>query len=149
MPFDFPQGARCTFKVGTEPVVQLEREIPRHRRFDGVHDEQRLLAASTPHLHAVVVALSETACRVGEILSLQWGDVSRDRRELIVRAEKTKTRTERLVPISARLLAVLEMRRTDPAGAPLGSDAYVLGEPIGRRVKTVRRAGWPLARRLA
>ena len=103
-PQDFSWGirkgvvARTPFKVGTEPAVQLEREIPCHRRFDDVDDERRLLDASTPHLHAIVVGLLETACRVGEVLSLQWRDVSLERRELTVRAEKAKTRTARVVP---------------------------------------------------
>jgi integrase len=30
----------------------------------------------------------DTACRPGEILSLQWADVSLDRHELTIRAEK-------------------------------------------------------------
>jgi integrase/recombinase XerD len=131
---------RTPFKVGTESVIQLEREIPRHRRFADPDDEQRLLAVASPHLQAVVVALLETACRVGEILSLQWADVSLERRELTVRAEKAKTRTERLIPVSGRLMAILEMRRTDPSGAPFGADAYVFGDAIGGRVKSVRRA---------
>jgi integrase len=35
----------------------------------------------------------DTACRPGEILSLQWCDVSLDRRELTIRAEKEKDAT--------------------------------------------------------
>jgi integrase len=131
---------RTPFKIGTEPAIQLEREIPRHRRFDAPDDEDRLLAATSPHLHGVIVALLETACRVGEILDLQWGDVALDRRELTIRAEKTKTRTERLIPISSRLKAILEMRRVDPAGQLFRPDAYVFGDVTGARVKSVRRA---------
>lgn len=82
--------------------IRLEREIPRHHRFDEADDEQRLLAASSPHLYGVIVALLETACRVGEILNLQWGDVALNRRELTIRAEKAKTRTARLVPLFTR-----------------------------------------------
>jgi integrase len=131
---------RTPFKVGTEPAIQLEREIPRHRRFTNPDDEGRLLAAASPHLHGIVVALLETACRVGEILQLQWKDVSLERRELIIRAEKARTRTDRLIPISSRLIAILEMRRVDPAGQPHGPDEYVFGDITGARVKSVRRA---------
>jgi integrase len=81
----------------------LDREIPRNWRFNTEEDEQKLLDAANPHLRAVIVALLDTAARPGEILSLQWRDVSLGRHELVFRAEKSKTRTERIVPISTRL----------------------------------------------
>jgi integrase len=56
----------------------------------------------------------------------------------VVQAAKAKTRTMRLVPISTRLLAILEVRRLDRAGQELPRDAYVFGDPLGRRVKSVR-----------
>lgn len=45
-----------------------------------------------------------------------------------------------MIPISSRVLAILEMRRHDPAGHELPADAYVFGDAIGRRVKSVRGA---------
>jgi integrase len=83
------------------------------------------------HLRAAVIALLDTACRLGEILSLQWGDVDLERRELKIQAVKAKTRTARLVPISTRLLAMLEMRRLDPAGEEFRPAAYVFGNEVG------------------
>lgn len=82
----------------------------------------------------------DTACRPGELLSLQWKDVNLQRRELTIRAEKSKTRTARIVPISTRLLATFEMRRVDPAGAPHKPDAYVFGNAVGERSRSVRTA---------
>jgi integrase len=67
------------------------------------------------------------------------------RKELIIRAEKAKTRTERLIPISTRLSAILEMRRVGPDGQELPGDAYVLGDEVGGRVISVRTA-WENAR---
>ena len=66
--------------------------------------------------------------------------MSLTRRELTIRAEKEKTRRERIIPISSRLLAILEMRKLDPAGEEFGPEAYVFGDSIGGRVKSVRRA---------
>jgi integrase len=86
----------------------------------------------------VITALLDTACRPGEILNLQWRDVSLERREFVVQAVKAKTRTMRLVPISTRLLALLELRRSDPSGHPLPGSAYLFGDEIGRRVASVR-----------
>ena len=136
------------FKRGTETVIQLEREIPRSRRFHNEDDERRLLAAANPNLRGIIIALLDTACRPGEILSLQWKDANLIRRELQVQAAKSKTRTGRVVPISSRLMGVLEMRRLDPAGQPHGPEAYVFGDAIGRRIRSVRNA-WDRAREKA
>jgi integrase len=87
----------------------------------------------------VIVAMLETACRPGELLSLQWGDVNLERGELTIRAAKSKTRTERILPVSARLRGVLEMRQCDPAGVRLPADAYVFGDEVGRQSKSVRK----------
>jgi integrase len=133
------------FKRGSEPVIALEREIPRNKRLHDADTEKRLLDSASPHLRAVIVAMLDTACRPGELLSLQWRDVSFERRELTIRAEKEKTRRERIIPISSRLLALLEMRRLDPAGQEHPLDAYVFGDRIGRRVKSVNGA-WKSAR---
>jgi integrase len=120
-------------------TISLEREIPRSRRLESEEDERRLLQAAPPLLHAVIVAMLETACRPGELLSLQWGDVNLERGELTIRAAKSKTRTERILPISARLRGVLDMRQCDPAGARLAADAYVFGDAVGRQAKSVRK----------
>ena len=82
------------------------------------------------------------------ILSLQWRDVNLERRELTGRAINAKTRTARILPISSRLLATLEMRKLDPAGRPFGSDAYVFGTATGKRTRSVREA-WEEARKKA
>ena len=75
---------------------------------------------------------------------MQWGDVSLTRREITIRAEKAKTRTTRVIPISARLAAVLEMGKTDPAGREFGAEAYVFGDVGGRPVQSISKA-WETA----
>ncbi len=131
---------RTPFKIGTEPAISLEREVPRNRRFEGDDDEARSLAAANGHLRAIITAILDTACRPGEILSLQWADVSLARREITIRAAKEKTRRERIVPISQRLMALLEMRKLDPAGQPWQPSAYLFGNAVGERVKPIRTA---------
>lgn len=71
-------------------------------------DETRLLRAANPHLRGILVAMLDTCCRPGEILSLQWGDVDMPSRELVVRAEKATTRRARRLPMSPRLHAALQ-----------------------------------------
>lgn len=136
---------RTPFKIGTEPAITLDKEIPRDRRFQNDDDEQKLLDACDPYLRTVVVALLDTACRLGEILSLQWRDVNLERHELTIQAIKAKTRMARIVPISTRLLALMEMRKLDPAGREFSPDAHVFGNDVGERVTSVR-AAWEDAR---
>jgi integrase len=86
----------------------------------------------------------DTCCRPGELLSLQWQDVDLEQRLMTIRAENTKTGRGRVLPISTRLLAVLQMRRLDPSGNKFGPEAYVFGDELGRRAKSVR-AMWERA----
>jgi integrase len=131
---------RTPFKIGTEAAITLEREIPRNKRFESDDVEEKLLDAANPDLRGIVIAMLDTGCRPGEILSMQWKDVNLGRKELTIQAVKAKTRTARIIPISTRLNGVLEMRRHDPAGREFGPDAYVFGDALGRRTKSVRTA---------
>ena len=144
------------FKRGTESVVKLWPEPKRSRRLDtDTNEEARLLAACNPFLRADIEAALETGMRRGEILSLQWHQIAgmkvdastiawASRAEVVLPFGKTKTRRHRRIPISTRLRAVLELRRFDPAGAPLPSTAYVFGNAIGGHVKDITRA-WTTA----
>ena len=103
-------------------------------------EERRLLTtAAGPRLQNLILAAIETCCRRGELLSLQWRDVNLSRAELMIRAEHAKDGDTRVLPVSARLVAVLRMARTDPAGKDYQGDAYVFGE-LGRKVDNVKRA---------
>ena len=107
-----------------------------------------MLDLADPLLRGVIVALLDTACRLGELLSLQWQSVSLERREMVVEGAKAKTRTSRILAISSRLSAVLEMRRQSPSGEQLGPDTYVFGNELGERVKSVRER-WEKVREAA
>jgi len=138
------KGYRMTPLVHDDSdVVRRRKETQRHRRLEP-GEEERLLAAAEPHLRAVIIAALETCCRQGELLSLRWVDVSLARGEIVLRAELTKDREKRVIPISSRLGEVLDMRRNDPDGRPLPPMAYVFGDEIGRRIGHVRRA-WQTA----
>jgi integrase len=136
------------FRVAGENVIRLDPESPREERLTDAERERKLFDAASPHLRGVITAMLETCCRPGEILSLQWQDVDLETRELTIRAEKAKTRRARRLPISSRLLAILEMRRLDPSGKLFPPDAYVFGNQLGERVKSIRTA-WENAREAA
>ena len=133
--------------------MKLPREFERDRRLQPAHgdvksEEERLLAAASPHLRALIVAGMETGCRVGELLSLQWHQVRWDLNEIHLPASKTKTRDQRDVPMTPNVRAVLDMRRQDPSGAEHPQDSYVFGNEIGQRIGRVKRA-WEAACRRA
>jgi len=157
---------RSPFKKGDVTAVKLSKESSRRRRLEG-DEEQRLLAACDPilmnpktkqpmpeqpppRLRPIIEAAIETGCRLGELLSLQWRQVrlSDTRSEIVLEQSKTKTRTERRVPVSSRLKAILDMRRKDPAGNDLPGDGYVFGNAIGQRTHSIKTA-WRLACRRA
>jgi integrase len=131
--------AATPFKVGTVAAVKLAREESRTRRLQP-GEEDRLLESAGKDLRDLTVAALETGCRRGELLSLQWSQV---RGDLFLPAGKTKAKKPRRVPISSVLRKVLDSRRNDPAGEPLGADTYVFGDEVGRRRYSIKTA-WKL-----
>ena len=134
-------------------LIKLSRETPRHRRLNADIDEEgRLLAACDTHLRALVEAALATGMRQGELVNLRWRDVQgmtvddhqriswAPRAAIVLDAAKTKTKRSRVIPISSRLKAIVELRRFDPAGDPLSLDAYVFGNRIGQRIESPKRA---------
>ena len=136
--------------ISDDSALTRAKIAKRHRRLvpdvfdnDGklVHpgEERRLLAAASPRLQNLIIAALESACRCGELLSLQWRDVDLERGELTIRAEKAKDGDTRVLPMSSRLKAVLIMAQTDPAGENYPADAFVFGE-LGEQTKNISRA---------
>ena len=78
------------FKIGPVTIVRRFPELARERRLEP-GEEQRLLAACGPHLRAMVEAALETACRLGELLSLQWRQVRWTQNEIHLPGGKTKS----------------------------------------------------------
>ena len=82
------------------------------RRLEG-DEEARLLAAcdklySDKEVFKNVIRFAlETAMRRGEIFKLKWSDINFESRTIRVKAENSKTDTERVVPITSTCLAVL------------------------------------------
>ena len=139
------QGYRddTPFKRHGVNVVRLDgaAETVRTRRLQP-GEEERLMEVATPHLRGLLVAALSTGCRLGELLSLQWGDVQCDvdgvPHALVLRAGKTKTGMLRVIPVGQRLAAVLDMLRTDPEGATLPHDAFVFGDELGGPIVSIK-----------
>ena len=127
------------FRRNGRPVIKLDHtvETGRTRRLEP-GEEEPLLANATAYLRHLIIALLDTGCRLGELLGLRWRDVRLDDHLIVLQASATKTNTMRVVPVSQRVTAILEMRRCGPDGQPLGPDAYVFGTETGERRKNVR-----------
>jgi integrase len=135
------------FKRGTATVIHMFKERERERRLEP-GEEERLIAACNPQLRVLVTAALETCCRVSELLSLQWKHVRFDLNEIRLPAEITKARRMRILPMSQRLHALLDMRRHDPDGHVSGPDAFVFGNAVGECIHSVDTA-WKAACRRA
>ena len=123
------------------PGSDLKREMhtKRDRRL-APDEEGTILAQAAPRLYRLIVAALETGCRLGELLALWWRDVDLKRGEIRIRAITAKSRKLRHIPIVARLRAVLDLARYDPAGQPFGPDAHVFGDAVGRRLGSQKKA---------
>jgi integrase len=134
------KGYRETpFASAESDVIRRRKETPRRRRLQP-GEEEKLLSVARPHLQRLIIAALETCCRQGELLSLQRCDVRLERGEITLKAEKTKTREHRTIPISQRLRAVLEMVRTGPDGKEFPPTAFVFGNEVGERLLKIKRA---------
>lgn len=96
--------AKNVVKLVRRPVIRNERS----RRLSG-DEEQRLLDGcddgQTPYLKTLLILAIETGMRRGEILGLQWADVSHNRR--VITLAMTKNGSGREVPLSTRAFVAL------------------------------------------
>lgn len=139
------KGYLAKSPITDESALKRSKVAQRRRRLLPA-EEQPLLAVAGVRLQWLIIAALETGCRAGELLALQWADVTMDNRTVFVRAVEVgakKTGRSRLLPMSARLAAVLEMARLDPAGRAYPPTAYVFGE-LGRRQGSIKKA-WATA----
>jgi integrase len=109
---------RSPFEMSHTPMISQSDEVKRLRILSR-DEESRLLSACGPdsprsHLRALVICALDTGMRRGEMMSLEWMDVSLDRRVITVRATNTKTLQARVVPVADRLaVALSELPRSD------------------------------------
>ena len=138
------------FRVGGITLISLEKETPRNERFTSDEDEERLLALADARMKAFIVTMLDTACRPGELKSLQWRQVNLKGKLMTVLPGKCKTKVGRRVRLTARVVELLEARRCLPDGERMPPDAYVFGNEVGEEMtKDVLRNGWDRLKALA
>ena len=120
--------------------MPLVRERRKPRMVMSLAEEEKLLAAASPHLRDIVIAALDTGMRRGEILGERWEHVDLDRGLLFVTRSKTAEGEGREIPHTRRLQALLAA-----SAKPHGLVFTFKGQPI-RAIKTawkatIRRAG--------
>ena len=142
---------RSPFKIGTQTIIKLEKETPREFRFArSIEDEERILALADARMRAFITTMLDTCCRPGELRRLQWRDVDLERRVIKLaaagsgRTAQTKTKVGRTLPLSSRVVALLQMRQHLPDGQKMPGDRFVFGNELGEQMsKDALRNAWP------
>lgn len=90
----------------TNPVkgVPRFRETQGRTRYLTESEAQRLLDAAPEHLKSLILAALMTGGRFGELVALTWGDLDLDAAVLWFRSGNTKSRRERLVPLTPTMV---------------------------------------------
>ena len=94
------------------------------------HEEERLMASSSPWLREIIGFALHTGMRQGEILNLQWQDVDFARGVLMVMQSKNGTR--RTIPLNATVYELLAAKQATTGASrspvfttPLGNELQV------------------------
>ncbi len=142
-------------KIERAPV---DFDIPRRRHRIPVaydeHEQAALLAAAQalgPHYVVVVLLGMDAGLRRGEILGLQWADITVKRASMVIRhnvvrgkLDVPKGRTEEEIGITSRLLAALEaLPRTGPFVLDNEGSHYKEHNMKAWMLALVKRAGLP------
>lgn len=115
--------------IDANPVSVFDRrhlkEAPPRTSYPSDADVRRLVGRAAPMMGRIVLFLAQTGMRQEEAVSLEWSQVSLQRRE--VRLTKTKTSAPRIVPLSDEAIGTL-------VGTPRHvTSSYVFWHGTGQR----------------
>ncbi len=94
--------------------------MPERKRVLTDTEEEKLFMELSSKLQQIVTIALNTGMRKMEILSLEWTEVDLDRREVLVVTEKSKTKTERRIPLNNEALRSFQALKAEN-----GSSQYV------------------------
>jgi integrase len=119
-------------KMNPARGIERPRSAGKDREVYLTPEEARALvdAASDLFRPLVVFALG-TGCRRGEILALQWRDVDLEKGEVRVRAENSKTRAGRSIPVPVAVRTALEAVRGSQDVRQLDREDHAFQLPDG------------------
>jgi integrase len=129
---------KSPFENATSPIILKSAETRRKRTLSE-DEETKLLSAclcgKRQHIRPLIIAGIDTGMRLGELLSLQWGDVDLDEGQINLRAIVTKTNEARSIPISDRLAIELEALRQKYPGRESVFNIVTIQKSWGSAVK--------------
>jgi integrase len=125
------------FRRGTATVIRKLPVDNHRRRRLSEEEETNLLAVAAPFLRGMIITALDTGMRIGEMLTIRFADIDFERQVMFLRAQTTKSRKSRAIPIGTVCLqAVLHWLHLDAAGEKKQRDVLVFsdetGEPLGR-----------------
>jgi integrase len=128
--------------LNTAPKIQKLSEVGNARQgFFGAMEFRSVLSNLSEHLRDFCLFAYLTGWRVGEVRSLSWTDLDGD--SLKLRAENSKNRTARNVPLVGELAELIERRRLQ-----MSTETSLIFHHKGQRIGDFRRA-WTTACKLA
>lgn len=112
---------------GENPVrgVRMLEENNQVERVLTQKEQDILIAASPPHLRAIILCALNTGMRQGEIFNLKWQNVNLKQGILVIESAYTKNKTTRRVPINSTLREVLS------SVEKVKGSEFVFNSPLG------------------
>lgn len=89
-------------------------------------------------LHSFILLALNTGCRKNEMLNLRWDDISERRSTITLRAEMTKSRKRRVIPLNTRAKEALQAMRDWQEKHKITSE-WVFTRFDGQRFKWINR----------
>jgi integrase len=129
----FGYAKEMDYFKGDDPVGKLPKTIKRQIKFLTPEEAEKYLQACAPSFFPLAATLLFTGMRVGELFELKWTDVNLDSHTIIARPETTKSKKERVIPISDQIHEIL-------ANLPRTSDYVFPGEDGKSQRKTCQHA---------
>jgi integrase len=131
--------------IESRPKIPKVEEAAKEARFLCEEELDSLflgLREVSPAAHDLAVFLLWTGCRVGEALSLEWGDI--DLKAGRVTFTKTKTNHNRTVPVPARALKMLERMYAETRGFPTAHHKFppftIVQDTFGKQWNRAKQA---------
>lgn len=111
-----------------------------------LEEKRKLIECSSDHLKPIIKTTLLTAMRLGELITLRWSDVDFDNNLIIVRAEVSKSKKSRKIPISSvlRKLLLEQRLRSGKSGIVFLTN---LGKPYSPRNPSALKRTFTTARK--
>jgi len=126
-------------RLSSRPHIAQLREDNARQGFVDPADFDRLRRALPAYLQDPIHFLYLSAWRVGEMRSLQWGQVAGDDSEIRLLPEQSKNRRARVIPMTGELKAIVSRAR-DQRRLDCPHVFHIAGKQIGEFKKTWRSA---------